>query len=807
MRASVTWLRELLPGLSLSAPQIAERLTQGGIEVEGVDTFGFATDVCKVAAIVSTRPHPAKERLKLVTIDAGGAQLELVCGAPNVPAPGGKVVLAPEGTRFAAGAEPLVGKEIGGVMSRGMLCSERELGLVPSAPGEDPGLLILDASSKAGAPLRTAAPIFFDEILHLSLTPNRSDALGHVGLARELGALLSLPFKMPSVSSGKSRVTTRIPDLLEEVRVEDALRCPRYGAAAARGASVGPSPLWLRYRLERLGHRSISNLVDITNYLMLLFGHPMHAFDASRVHGKRIIVRQAKAGEPLTTLDGENRKLHPDDLVIADSEGPTALAGVMGGAGSEISETTRDVLFECATFDARSVRRTSRRHAVHTDSSHRFERGVDVSDIDLVLDHALSLVGSLCGADAVPDRVLVGPPLSARPIATLRAERLASLLGTPIPLERAATILKDLGCHVTATGGAQLSVVPPHHRPDLNHEADFVEEVIRVVGLEAIPTSLPTLVPDTSPAPNVMRSRIRSAALGRGLSEALCYGFVSPRSLAAVGAPPATITLLNPLTEERSVMRTSLLPGLLEAAARSASRGAATSRLFTTGALFNPAGPSNLLPTEHRAFAAVMTGPCELPLTGARMFDFYDAKGIAMGIAEEALKAPPTVARLAETERPPFLHPRGAAALVFRGKRIGLFGMLHPNVADEFGLKHPAAIVTLDLEAMEQCGTQPTRFAAWPATPSVVRDVAIVVHDRYDAGDVATMLRDGAGPLCEEVRLFDLFRGKGIADDHRSLAFHVVYRDAQRTLTDKEVDAAHAAALARASSQLNATIR
>jgi phenylalanyl-tRNA synthetase beta chain len=370
MKASVRWLRELCPELPDDPNAIAARLTSAGLEVEAVHAFGFGTEACLVAGVVSTRPHPSRSGLRLVTVDRGGAQQEVVCGAPNVPDPGGLVVLAPLGAQLPAKGMTIERRTIAGVTSEGMLCSEAELGL--SDAGD--GILVLPAGTAApGAPFAQVLPAARDTVLEIGLTPNRPDGLGHLGLAREAAALFGVPFA-PHAPGAPARVRDDDLAAYAKVSIQDAERCAHYGAAVLVDVSVGPSPLALRWRLASLGVRPISNVVDVTNLVMLELGHPMHAFDLDRVRGGSIVVRRAAEGEKLSTLDGVVRVLTADDLVVCDAEGPVALAGVMGGASSEIRETTTRVLLECAYFDPRAVRRASRRHGLHTESSHRFER-------------------------------------------------------------------------------------------------------------------------------------------------------------------------------------------------------------------------------------------------------------------------------------------------------------------------------------------------------------------------------------------------------------------------------------------------
>ena len=586
MRVSYSWLRELLPGLTASPQEVADRLSAAGLAVDGIEARGTALGEVRVARVVALEPHPKRSGLRLVTVDHGAGTQKVVCGAANVPEPGGLVVLAPLGAKLPSLPEPLGRREIGGVPSEGMLVSEVELGVATSSDG----ILLLDASvATPGQSLAELVPGAVDWIFELDVTPNRPDALGHRGVARELSALYGLPFGAPKLGKPAKESAVTLDSL---VRIEntDTERCPHYGAGAVLDVTVAPSPLWLRFRLESLGIRAISNVVDLTNLILLEYSQPMHAFDLDRVRGGRILVRRATAGEPFTTLDGVERKLDADDLVIADGEGPTALAGVMGGADSEIRASTQRVLLECAYFTPRGVRRTARRYGLHTESSHRFERGVDHGAVADVLEHAKLLLAELSGGSVVAGAIHARGAAPAVPNITLRSKRMDSLLGVAVPFAEAGQILGRLGFGVTSGTDPQapsFEVRAASHRPDVTRECDLIDEVARVRGLDKIPGRLPAVAPQPPRRSGEIDRSVLAIATSLGLSEALTYAFVDPSALARLSAPPASVRVANPLGEERSVMRTSLLPGLLEALGRARRRGEARIRLFCLGATFH----------------------------------------------------------------------------------------------------------------------------------------------------------------------------------------------------------------------------
>jgi phenylalanyl-tRNA synthetase beta chain len=807
MKVSYGWLRSLVPALDASAEELAERLTRAGLEVEELSTYGAASRDVVVAEVRRVERHPSREKLNLVTVDRGGAELTVVCGAPNVPAPGGRVALAAPGTTLPAVGMTMTERDFAGVKSAGMLCSEVELGLVGAAKGD--GILVLaDRQAALGAPLATALPATFDRILDVSVTPNRPDALGHVGVARELAALYEVDFAPPEADAPAKVASGRAIAELCSVHIDDTERCPHYGAAAVVDVAVAASPDWARFRLESLGVRAINNVVDVTNLVMLEFGYPMHAFDLDRLPKGRIVVRRAKDGEVLTTLDGVERRLSDDDLLITDGERGVALAGVMGGANTEIGPETRRVLFECAYFTPRGIRRTSRRHGLHSESSHRFERGCDPEALPVALAHAAALTTRLSGGAAVPGLVLAGVPPAPRRRIVLRQRKMDALLGLAVPMARASAILTRLGCDVAAGSAGDAVVTAPSFRPDLGREEDLIEEVMRVNGIDAVPATPRALVPSHGRSVATTEDRARKAAAELGLSEALCFGFVAPAALAALSAPAPSVRLRNPLSEERCVMRTSLLPGLIEALGRARRHGVNDVRLFTVGRTFLAGGT---LPRERLELAAILAGTRRTALEAEQPLDVYDAKGVA----EELVARVSGRSAEVSLAPAPHLHPRASARVTVDGAEVGRLGPLHPAVLDAFDLGASALVVELDLDALEALGRVTPQCRPIPTLPPVTRDLALVVSDDVSAARVTATIRGAAGELCESVSLFDLFRGKGVPDDHRSLAFHLVFRDPRassdperaRTLTDEEVDAVTARVVDAAKSELGATLR
>lgn len=783
MRISYHWLVSLLgtdPGLD----KVASKLTLGGLEVEDVERVGEHLRDVVVAEVLSSRAHPtSKNPLTLVTVDAGEGPQEVVCGAPNVPPPGGRVALAKLGATVfdkKGGTFKLEARPVAGVVSAGMLCAEDELGL-----GNDHGgILILDASLKPGAPL-SSLPGMVDQILTLNVTPNRGDALSHRGVAREVAALFGIAWR-PSAPPAPSRVSDVEASSLVRVEAADVLpRCERYLAGVVTGVTVGPSPLALRVRLHRLGVRPINNLVDVTNLVMLELGQPLHAFDRDELRGARITVRTAAQGERLLTLDGVERALDADDLVIADDERVLALAGVMGGEHSGIQSTTRDVVIECAWFDPRGVRRTARRYGMHTESSHRFERRTDPGALDDAVSLAVSMIADLGGGAAARGVVEWCGVFFEGSEVPLRAGRAGAVLGADVDGEEPA-LLTALGFEVRPWQGGY-AVKVPSHRGDITREIDLVEEVARVWGVDRIPATLPPTRGARAGATRDwrLRRKLRDATCALGFDEAIHMVFISPREVASAGLDPASaIALVNPLSEERSLMRPSLLPKLLAATATARRRGEQRVRLFELGSVFERS--NDALPRETTSLGFVMAGPRDAWLTRPEDVDLYDLKGAVEELVETMTHAPATFDR--EGEAPVWAHPRAWARVLVEGRAVGFIAATHPDVVERADLGRGAVIGALDVAALgvtarALAAKAPSRF------PASRRDVALLVRKDVPAGDVLDKLRAAAGPLCESVTIFDRYAGPELPEGSHSLAFALTFRADDRTLLDGDVDA------------------
>ncbi|HTA18086.1 MAG TPA: phenylalanine--tRNA ligase subunit beta [Polyangia bacterium] len=805
MKISFNWLRELVelpPGVTADA--VAARLTLAGLEVESIDRRGRELGGVVVAEVLARKPHPGSDKLSIVRVRAGGPEEDVVCGAPNVPAPGGLVAWAPPGARLPGGIT-LARKEVRGVSSPGMLCSEDELGL---GEGSD-GILILSPGAGAVAPALGAdvASLLgvLDEILEVNVTPNRPDALSHAGIAREVAALFETRWSLPAPDAVP--VGPFPPGRGVDVDIRDPEGCPRYLARLVTGLCVGPSPVAMRVRLAACGVRPISNLVDVTNYVMLETGHPLHAFDLDKLAGD-VHVRRAARAERMTTLDGVDRPLQEHDVVIADDKGAVALAGVMGGAGSEVSATTTAVLLEAATFDPRAVRRTAKRLGLHSEASHRFERGVDANGLPHASARAATLLARLGGGALAGEVVDRHPRVPEPRVVTLSMAGLRRLAGFDIPIEQAARHLQsvEIATAPVSPGDALITAIVPTFRPDITIEEDLVEEVMRLHGYDRVPARLPAGSRAPAPSPEALADRARETLAALGLHEAVTWAFVPRAWLLALGGGsggskdhPLTdgVVVKNPISADYEVMRTSLLPGLVDAAKRNLARGMADVALFEVGPVVrrvpDHATSKDKDPTHEPTFAAaIWLGRRAGWLKPGEPLDFYDAKRAALELLRAlGIAAPRFRARVDVGP----LHP-GAGADVFADAAsevsVGMVGELDPRLARAFGLDARALYLELALDAVAGAG-RPVRSAPTPRYPAATRDVSFWIDVAVTADAQRAALAAATEPLLRELSVLEDFRDPKYAPaGKKGMLWTLTYRADDRTLTDVEVDAAHA---------------
>ncbi len=770
MRISEQWLREWVdPGLATG--ELAGLLTMAGLEVESVQPVaGEFSGVC-VAEILAVEPHPNADRLRVCEVSGGGrGSLRVVCGAPNARA-GLKAPLARVGGVLASGAR--VGRaRLRGVESQGMLCSEAELGLSGAAAD----LLELPADAPVGADLRDFLELD-DSVLAIELTPNRPDCLALRGVAREVGLLARAPVAEPRAPEVPARTDTEFPATLH-----DADACPRFVSRVITGIDIGrPSPRWLRERLRRAGLRSIDAVVDITNYVLLELGQPMHAFDFRKLRGG-IVVRRARAGESLALLNGQSVALQEGTLLIADAGGPLSLAGIMGGAASAVGAATTDILLESAFFHPAALAGQARRYGLHTDASHRFERGVDHQLQRRAVERATELALAIVGGEAGPvNETVAARHLPGAPAVELRRERIERTLGLAIADDEVERILAGLGMAVEPTGAGWRARVPSW-RFDLAIEADLLEELARVYGYDRLPVGPIRSALAIRPAEREVPLRdIRRRMVARGYQEAITYSFIDPAEQALFDPERSPVRVGNPIAEDMSAMRTSLLPGLLGALARNVKRQRSRVRLFETGLRFLT-GEEGL--RQQPAIAAMATGRRAVENWSERAdeTDFHDLKGDLESLL--ALAAGAGEFRFSACERPGF-HPGQTAAVRRGGRLIGHLGALHPELLARFGLAASVYSFELCLDSIRACA--PPRFAGLSRFPGTRRDLAVLVDRQVPAAELLERVRAAAGSCLADLRLFDVYAGKGIDSKRKSLALGLTFRHSSRTLDEAEV--------------------
>jgi phenylalanyl-tRNA synthetase beta chain len=786
MRVPLEWLHQYVAP-ELDTHKLAERLALTGTEVERVERHGVtAPENFVVGQVLEAEQHPNADRLRVCLVDIGGdAPSQIVCGAPNVAA-GQTVAVAKPGAVMPDGTK-LGRAKLRGVESNGMILAEDELAI-----GTDhDGIIVLEAQNGAapGTPLQTLLPGIATDVLVLEITPNRPDCLAIYGVAREVHAATGAPLAPPPWQDDPGSTDCE-PDGIT-ITVECPDLCPRFTARVFEDVKIGPSPTWLKARLMAAGQRPISNVVDITNYVMLLTGQPLHAFDLDRVAGAQLTVRTAAQNETVATLDGQTRTLDEQMVLIADAEGPTSIAGVMGGARSEVEAQTTRVLMEAANWYGPNIHRTSLKLGLRSEASGRFEKGIQPEQAMEAQAIAAQLMIELCGARLQPGTVDIGGPGPAPPTIRLRDARVSALLGAPIARDRCREILTALEFTTTDAPDGLDVTVPPFRRADVTREADLIEEVARLDGLEKLPATLPSrhgargrLTPRQR-----LRRRAADALTAQGLNEILGWSFTGPDVAQRLRlADQRAIELENPMSSEQSHLRTTLLGSLLDVTRHNRSRGAETLRLFEAGAVYLPSdgdGP-DALPREPYHVGAVLIGDVRPPSwrdPAPRAADFFAAKGVLAGMLD-ALRV--TWKARATDDPEPFLHPGRAARIEIDGNAAGWLGEIHPLVAAEWDLRETVAAFELDLDAVAVPAVAAYRDVT--SFPAVREDLAVVVSEEVTAERVLDTVRRAGAPLLEAAEVFDVYRDPAhIGEGNVSLALRLSYRAPDRTLTDEEV--------------------
>lgn len=811
MRVALDWLSDFveLPELQV----LVDGLVEAGVEVEDVVDPSSSVSGVVCAAVRACEAHPKADKLKVCTVFDGDSEHTVVCGAANV-AVGERVAFARVGAKL--GDFEIGARKLRGVESFGMLCSRDELGL---PGGHEDGLWLLGPEAPLGMPVFEAFPAAV--VLELGITPNRPDLLSHLGVAREVAAMTGKRTKSPTrrvVEQGAAA------DGMLRVVVEDGVGCPRYLARVVNGVTVGPSPAWLRARLESVGLRSINNVVDATNHVLMELGQPLHAFDLAKLNAENGVatlkVRRGGDSERLTTLDDTERELIPADLVIADARVPVAIAGVMGGANSEVGDDTKDIVLECACFEPTTVRKTSRRLGLHTDASHRFERGIDAAALQRAVDRCAQIISEVAGGTVAKGTVEVSQKVEARPSIRLRPERLAAVLGVNVPQEQIIKLLEPLEIRCEARHDSALQFEAPSFRPDLADEIDLIEEVARRYGYDAIPDRLPDAGGPFHFTPVAVRprDRAREALLSSGVSEAVCYGFGSPKAFATLEEREgAALRLLNPLGEELSALRTSLVPGLLDALARNQRQGAPKVQLFEIGTTFHPSegGATDArdakLPFQQERLAVVIWGLRH----GYSWFGKQDAVDPAdiVGIVENLVAAfAPARGFSIQPMAIDGLNPHASGELSLGGVAAGWVGTLHPAWLRAHDVRGPVFAAEISLDALARAERRSANAVRLPRYPGTRRDLAVLAPRDLPSERIRSYIESRAGgdlgpEVVERVQLFDVFSGKGIDPSQVSLAFAIEYRHRTRTLKDDEVNQAFETVIADLKRDLGLEIR
>jgi phenylalanyl-tRNA synthetase beta chain len=812
VRIPVTWLKAYCdPGLS--SAEIGERLSFSGTELERIVRVGVPAGdgnagFFRIGKVMSADQHPDADRLRVCNVQLAGSDMRtIVCGAPNVAA-GETVLVALPGAVLPDGTK-LGRAKLRGVESEGMILSETEVEL----GNDSAGIMVLPDSLEIGEEAGRYVTLG-DDVLELEVSPNRPDNMCVYGIAREIHALTGAPLAAdPGAEDAPAEGDSEAGDLLS-VTVADPDLCPRFSARVFTDVKVGPSPLWLKARLTAIGQRPINNVVDITNYVMLVLGQPMHAYDLDRIAGPALHVRRAVDRERLVTLDGEERVFDSQVVLVCDADGPTGIGGVMGGAASEVSDATTRVAMEAATWNGPNILETSSKLALRTEASSRFERQLHPELALAAQRLAARLMVEVCGARMEKGTIDVAEPVTPAPRIVLRSARLEGLLGERIGSEETAAILERLGFGVEQTD-EDLSVEVPYFREgDVRREADLIEEVARIHGLDRLPSTLPSREQAVGGLSRAQKLRRTAADLlvGRGLSEVVTFSFVAPAVTAKLRLPPddartRVLLIANPLSEEQSAMRTTLLAGLLSTASHNVARDQSSLALFETGRVFLSNGP-DIQPEERLHVGVLLAGEVTRKTwrSESRLADFYVVKGLLAGVLESL----GVDWRLVDGG-PAFLHPGRAAEVLIGTKDAGYLGEVHPLVARDFGLgelEQPPAVFEIDLGlALAAAKKTERRYQDLITYPPVYQDIAVVVDDAVEAQTVCDSVRAAGGQDLRTVRIFDLYRGEQVGPGKKSLALRLEFQSAERTLTDEDVAAVRERIEAQLAQEVGGTLR
>lgn len=794
MKLPMSWLSDYTDISGVSPKEYADKITMSGSKVEGVENLGADIDKVVVGKVVKCEMHPDSDHLHVCMVDVGEEEpLQIVCGAPNVAA-GQKVPVALNGSILPGGVKIKKGK-LRGVLSNGMICSHEELGIEPSLLGYEPeyGILVLPEDAEIGSDVKDLFGLN-ENVVEFEITSNRPDCFSIIGLARETAATFKKPFGIPQVSFNECGGD--INDMIA-VEILDKDKCKRYNARVVKNVKIGPSPAWMRERLEACGVRAINNIVDITNYVLLEYGQPMHAFDIRDIAGGKITIRRAEDGEQIQTLDGQDRKLINDDLVIADESGAIAIAGVMGGFNSEIKPDTTTVVFESAMFDAASVRLTAQRVGLRTEASSRYEKGLDYHNTVPAIERACQLVEMLgCGENVSGMIDVMGNTEGEIKIA-FRPEKINAFLGTDISESEMIRILTALEVKVDTD---TMTLIPPSFRPDLQAEADIAEEIARFHGYDVIPTTL--LRGETTLGAKTGRQTaadiINDTLTSQGMYEIYTYTFQSPSMLDKLHIPADSdlrnnVKIANPLGEDTSVMRTTMAGSMLEILSRNYNYRNKSAKLFELGKVYRPNGAGEL-PDEPQVLMLGMYGGV----------DFYDIKGVCEELFERMhIKN----AEFEAVSDNPVYHPGRTAKIMIGGKYAGIIGEVHPAVLREFEIGTKAYIGELDFEVIYNAADSNVKYVPLTKYPAVTRDFSILIDKTTAVAEIEKVMKKAAGKLLSHLELSDVYTGEQIPSDKKSVMYKAEFKAPDRSLTGEEADNLHAKIVKALGMNLNAELR
>ncbi len=800
-----SWLKEFVP-FDCSVEKLAHDLTMAGLEVEAVHSAYSDIENAVAAKILEVTTVESSPGMKKCLLDTGSGRAEVVCGAPNVER--GKIaVLARPGTTLPDGT--VIKKTvIYGVESAGMLCSQAELAL-----GDDAGgIMYLQDNAALGRPVAEILGLE-DWIIEIGITPNRSDCLSIQGVAREVSAAYDLPRSVPFSQNDPTGGKGLSPDSVA-ITIEDPEFCGRYAGAVIRGVRPGPSPSWLVRRLASCGIRPINNIVDVTNYVLLELGQPLHAFDLERLRGGEIIVRTARKGEKIKTLDGKERNLEEGMLAICDAVGPVAVAGVMGGAESEVTAGTSEILLESAWFHPSQIRRTARKLKLSTEASYRFERGVDPENCVNAMLRAASLIQQAAGGtlEAWRDEC---PGKFTRPVIEVRPERACSLIGAEIPRDKIIKYLQGIDIEVTENDG-NIEATVPLFRPDITAEIDIVEEIARLHGFDSVPTTWPvaSIIAPELDSSRALESKIKASLVASGMIEIISYSFTSPSDIEALGLPAhdprlRMVRLKNPLSEEQSVMRTSLIPPLLRAVSRNHARRNLDLRLFELGTTFIDQGAEKL-PHEETRVAALVTGK-RMPRNWAwdqAQSDIFDIKGVLEALTESlGIRAEFVSCTASDASRDTYYLAGTSLMLKADDITLGSIGQITPAVLKKYEISAPVFLFDLSLEALSRTATGHKQYMRLAKYPAVELDIAIILRDEVRGQQILSFINSNRPDFLERAEIFDVYCGKPIASGFKSIAVRFIYRAPDRTLTDEQVNSIHQPLVDMLLKEFNAKLR